>query len=454
MDLDVIVIGAGQAGVPLAARLAGEGRRVLLAERARPGGTCVNYGCTPTKTLVATARAAHVARRGARLGVQAGPVRVDFAAAIARKDEVVRRWREGVDRKISGAGGNLRLVAGHARFTGPREVEVNGERHRAPVVVVNTGARPAVPPLPGLGAVPWLDNRRVMELRDLPGHLVVLGGGYIGCEFAQMFRRFGAEVTVVDHNPHLLAREDEDVSAEVESFLREEGIALQLGARPERVDGGEGAIRLFLSGREIHGSHLLVATGRRPNTDDLGAQAAGVELDERGFVRVDDHYRTSAEGIFAVGDATGGLQFTHVAWDDHRRLHAVISGRPGGGRSGRVVPHVVYTDPQVAGVGLNEREARERGVAYELATLPYAHVARAMETGETAGLMKLLVDPRSEAILGATLVGAEAGEIVHVLSALMHVGAPARAAAEMIHAHPAFSEGLQSLAMRLPRYAG
>jgi pyruvate/2-oxoglutarate dehydrogenase complex dihydrolipoamide dehydrogenase (E3) component len=283
---------------------------------------------------------------------------------------------------------------------------------------------------------------------------VVLGGGYIGCEFAQMFRRFGAEVTVVDHNPHLLAREDEDVSAEVERVFREEGIALVLGARPERVEASGGSIRLVLAGGEVRGSHLLVAAGRRPNSDDLGADRAGLELDPRGFVRVDDRYRTSAEGVYAVGDVTGGPQFTHVSWDDHRRLHAVLSGRPGGGRSGRVVPHVVYTDPQVAGVGLNEREAAARGVACEVARMPYAHVARAAETGETAGLMKLLVDPGSEAILGASLVGAEAGEIVHVLSALMHVGAPARAVVEMIHAHPAFSEGLQSLAMRLPRYAG
>ena len=454
MELDVIVIGAGQAGVPLAARLAGEGRRVLLAERSRPGGTCVNVGCTPTKTLLASARAAHVARTSARLGVEAGPVRVDFQAVIARKDEMVRRWRDGVERRLAGAGESLKVVPGHARFTGPREVEVNGERHRAAVVVVNAGARPAVPPLPGLEAVPWLDNRRVMELRELPAHLVVLGGGYVGCEFAQMFRRFGAEVTVVDHNPHLLAREDEDVSAEVERFFREEGIGLRLGASVERVEPVAGGVRLALAGREVRGSQLLVATGRRPNSDDLGCEAAGVDLDARGFVRVDDHFRTSAEGVYAVGDVTGGPQFTHVAWDDHRLLHAVLAGRPGRGRSGRVVPHVVYTDPQVAGVGLTEREARARGVPYELATMPYAQVARAAETGETAGLMKLLVDPATEAILGATLVGAEAGEIVHVLAALKHVGAPARAVVEMIHAHPAFSEGLQSLAMRLPRYAG
>jgi pyruvate/2-oxoglutarate dehydrogenase complex dihydrolipoamide dehydrogenase (E3) component len=222
----------------------------------------------------------------------------------------------------------------------------------------------------------------------------------------------------------------------------------------ERVDGAQRSIRLTLADRQIRGTHLLVAAGRRPNTDDLGLDRAGVALDPQGYVVVDDHYRTSAEGVFAVGDVTPGPQFTHVSWDDHRRLHAVLSGRPGGGRSGRVVPHVVYTDPQVAGVGLNEREARRRSLVYDLATLPYARVARAVETDETAGLMKLLVDPRSEAILGASLVGAEAGEIVHVLASLMHVGAKAGAVAEMIHAHPAFSEGLQSLAMRLPRYAG
>src|SRR5690242_16695182 len=220
MDLDTIVIGAGQAGVPLAARLAAHGQRVLLAERARAGGTCVNYGCTPTKTMVASARAAHVARTAGRLGVAVESVRVDFAAVVARKDAVVAQWRAGVERRLSGAGERLTVARGHARFVGPREIEVNGERHRARAVVVDVGVRPALPPVPGLDRLPWLDNRRVMELTRLPEHLVVLGGGYIGCEFAQMFRRFGAAVTVVDHNPHLLAREDEDVSAEVEQAFR------------------------------------------------------------------------------------------------------------------------------------------------------------------------------------------------------------------------------------------
>jgi pyruvate/2-oxoglutarate dehydrogenase complex dihydrolipoamide dehydrogenase (E3) component len=454
MDLDVIVIGSGQAGVPLATRLAGAGRRVLLAERSRLGGTCVNYGCTPTKTMVASARAAHVARTSAALGVRAGEVRVDLAEVVRRKDAVVAQWRAGVDRRLRGAGDRLTVVAGHARFVGEREVEVAGERHRAAAVVVNVGVRAAVPPIEGLDHVPWLDNRRVMELTAIPEHLLVLGGGYIGCEFAQMYRRFGARVTVLDPGDQLLGREDPDVAAEVAAVFRREGIDLRLGARAARVEGSAGALRLTLEGGGVlEGSHLLVATGRRPNTDDLGCAAAGVALDGRGFVPVDDHYRTSAAGVYAVGDVTGGPQFTHVSWDDHRLLYDVLLGRPSRRRSERVIPYTAYTDPQLAGVGLTEREARQRGIRYEVAAMPFGHVARAIETGETAGRIKVLVDPASERILGAAVVGSEAGELIHVFAALMQAGAPARHVVEMQMVHPAFAEGLQSALMTLDRYA-
>ncbi len=454
MTYDVIVIGSGQAGVPLAARLAGRGRKVLLAERGELGGTCVNTGCTPTKTLVASARAAHVARTSGRLGVRAGAVEVDLPAVVARKDEMVKRWRDGVVRRLAGAGQHLRLVRGHARLVGERTVEVGGERHDAPVVILNVGARPVEPPIPGLGDVPWLDNRRVMELREVPEHLVVIGGGYIGCELAQAYRRFGAAVTVVEPGPHLLGREDPETSQALEGVFREEGITLLLGARAEALSRAGARISVRLStGGAVEGSHLLVATGRRPNTDDLGAEAAGLALDERGHVEVDDHYRTSARGVFAVGDCTGGPQFTHAAWDDHRLLLDVLDGRPGRGRSDRLVPYTAYTDPQVAGVGLTERAAREKGVAFELASLPFGHVARAIETGETAGVMRLLLDPATERILGASIVGAEAGELIHVLVALMQAGATARALVEMEVVHPSFAEGLQSLAMKLDRYA-
>lgn len=454
MTLDVIVIGSGQAGVPLASRLARSGKKVLLAERGELGGTCVNTGCTPTKTLVASARAAHVARTAGRLGVRVEAVEVDFPAVMARKEAMVRTWQEGVARRLSSAGEGLRLVRGHARLVGERTVEVGGERHRAPVVLLNVGARPVEPAIPGLRGLPWLDNRRVMALRAVPEHLVVIGGGYIGCELAQAYRRFGAAVTIVEPGEHLLGHEDVEASEAIEGVFRSEGITLLLGARAEEVSGGAGRASVRLStGGAVEGTHLLVATGRRPNTDDLGAEAAGVKLDERGFVEVDDHYRTSAPGVYAVGDCTPGPQFTHAAWDDHRLLFDVLDGRAGRGRKDRLVPYTAYTDPQVAGVGLTEREARARGVAYEVASMPFAHVARAIETDEKAGVMKLLLDPATERILGASIVGAEAGELIHVFAALMQAGAPARALVDMEAVHPSFAEGLQSLVLKLGRYA-
>jgi pyruvate/2-oxoglutarate dehydrogenase complex dihydrolipoamide dehydrogenase (E3) component len=454
MDHDVIIIGSGQAGVPLATRLAGAGQTVLLAERGALGGTCVNTGCTPTKTLVASARAAHVARTAGRLGVAVERVQVDFPAVIARKDAIVRQWQDGILRRLERAGERLRLVRGHARLVGGTTVEIEGERHRARTVVLNVGARPVVPRIAGLTDVPWLDNRRVMELRALPSHLVVVGGGYIGCEFAQIYRRLGADVTVIEPGPHLLGREDADVSEALEAVFREEGIALLLGVRAEAVSGREGAVAVRLStGATVEGSHLLVATGRRPNTDDLGCEAAGVTLDGRGFVAVDDHHRTSAPAIFAVGDCSGSPQFTHTAWDDHRLLFEVLMGRPARGRKDRLVPYTAYTDPQVAGVGLTEREAQARGLAYELATLPFGHVARAIETDERAGLLKVLVAPDTERILGAALVGAEAGELIHVFAALMQAGASARTIVDMEIVHPSFAEGLQSVLMTLPRFS-
>jgi pyruvate/2-oxoglutarate dehydrogenase complex dihydrolipoamide dehydrogenase (E3) component len=436
MDVDVIVIGAGQAGVPLATRLAAAGRRVLLAERKELGGTCVNSGCTPTKTMIASARAAHVARTAGRLGVEAGEVRVDLAAVVRRKDEIVRQWRESVERRLREAGDRLRLVRAHARFVGPREVEAGGERHRAAVVVVNAGARPMVPRIPGLDAVGFLDNRTLMELTDVPPHLLVLGGGYIGCEFAQMFRRFGSEVTVIDHGERLLAMEDADTSEAIQGVFAEEGIRLGLTARGE-----------------MRGSHLLVAVGRRPNTDDLGADAAGIALDAHGFILVDDHYRTSADGVYAVGDVTPGPQFTHASWDDHRLLFDHLMGRGGRKRSERLVPVTAFTDPQVARVGLTEHEARAKGVAYEKAAMPFSAIARAVETGEAAGALKALIDPASERVLGAAIVGAEAGELIHVFVAVMQAGATARAVVDAEMVHPTFAEGLQSLLLRLPRYA-
>jgi len=453
MDVDAIVIGSGQAGVPLAARLATSGRQTVLVERSRLGGTCINYGCTPTKTMVASARAAHVARTAGRLGVHSEPVRIDLPAIVARKDAMVRQWREGVEGRLAAAGERLRVLNGHGRFTGEREIEVAGTRYRGEIVVINTGVRPAAPDVEGLAALPWLDNRRIMELTELPGHLIVLGGGYIGCEFAQMFRRFGSAVTVVQRGPHLLDREDPEVSEALEGVFRSEGIELVLGGQVRRAAAKQRDLVIVLDGRKIAGSHILAAVGRRPNTDDLGCERGNVALDAKGFVKVDDQYRTSAKGVYAVGDVTGGPQFTHTSWDDHRILFDLLMGRSARSRSGRVIPSVVFTDPQVASVGLNEREAKARGLRHEVARLPFSSIARAVETDETAGILKLIIDPDSERILGASVVGAEGGELIHAFAALMQAGATARAIVDVEIAHPTFAEGLQSVAMRLPRYA-
>lgn len=451
--VDVMVIGSGQAGAPLSWRLAGTGRSVVLAERAQLGGTCVNVGCTPTKTFIASAEAAHRARNAGRLGVDAGPVRVDMARVVARKDDMVETWRSGVASHIEKAGERLRLVRGHARFTAPRTVRIGDETFTADIVLVNTGARPRVPDVKGLDAVPWLDNGTVMELTELPRHLVVLGGGYVGCELGQAFRRFGAEVTIVQAPDHLLAHEDEDVSEALEEVFRDEGIHLRLGMRAERVARTDPWISVSLDdGTWVEGSHLLVATGRVPNTDDLGADEGGIERDERGNIVVDDRFRTTAEGVYAVGDCTGGPQFTHASWDDHRILFDLLHGRDRRTAADRLVPHATFTDPQVARVGLSEREAREAGREVEVATLPFGRIARAAETGRGAGLVKVLVDPRTERVLGATVVGAEAAELVTVLQMLMMADAPVTALVDAQMIHPAFVEGLQAAVLRLERY--
>jgi pyruvate/2-oxoglutarate dehydrogenase complex dihydrolipoamide dehydrogenase (E3) component len=454
-NADVLIVGSGQAGVPLAARLAAAGRRVVLFERSELGGTCVNVGCTPTKTMVASARAAHVARTARRLGVETGEVKVDLAAVVDRKDAIVRRWREGVERRLQNAGDRLRVVRGHARFVGPRTMEVGTERFVANVVVLDVGARPRVPAVPGLDSIGALDNASILALREVPRHLVVVGGGYVGCEFGQMFRRFGADVTIVGHAEHLLGREDADVSSALEDVFRGEGIALELAATivgVERRADGQTGLRLA-SGKEVAGTHVLVATGRDPNTDDLGCDAAGVKLDARGFIVTDDAYATTAEGVYAVGDVTGGPQFTHTSWDDHRILFERLQGRPARTRSERHVPFTVFTDPQVAGVGPTEREARARGSKVEVATMPFASIARAIEVDELAGTMKVLIDPDSERVIAARVVGAEAGELIHVFVALMEAEASARAIVNAEFVHPSFTEGVQSLVMTLPRFA-
>lgn len=455
MGLDVIIIGSGQAATPLATGLARSGKSVIVVEACHPGGTCINVGCTPTKTMVASARAAHVARGAARLGVRTGEVTVDLAAVVDRKNGIVQQWREGVRRRIEETNNRLRLVRGRARFVGAREIEVDSERYRAEVIVLNVGARPRVPPVPGLDGVNYLDNAAIMELRELPRHLLIMGGGYIAVEFGQIFRRFGSRVTIMERNAHLLAREDADVSEVVEGVFSAEGIDLLLGAEVAEVAQRNGEVVVRCSGgQETHGSHLLVAVGRVPNTDGLNCESAGIELDARGFIEVDDGFRTSADGVYAVGDCNGGPQFTHNSWDEGRVLLDILTERRNGGRGGRIVPSNVFTDPQVARVGLSEREAKAKGIDYEISVMPFEDIARASEMDETAGLLKVIIDPKTEQLLGATIVGYEAGELIHTFVALMQAKASVRPLVDAQMVHPTLAEGLQGVLMGLERFAG
>jgi pyruvate/2-oxoglutarate dehydrogenase complex dihydrolipoamide dehydrogenase (E3) component len=455
-ESDVIIVGSGQAANPLATRLARAGRRVVLFEAVALGGTCINTGCTPTKTMIASARAAQVARTAARLGVHVRSVEVDLAQVVDRKDAVIRASHASIEAALAAAGDRVRLVRQHARFVSKLTIEAGGERYHAPVIILDVGARPSTASIQGLAAVPWLDNTSLMALRRVPEHLVVIGGGYVGCEMGQMFRRFGARVTIVQSGEHLLSREDGDIAAALGAVFGSEGIdvALRSSAVEVASEGSGVAVRLN-DGRTIRGSHLLVALGRRANTESLGCEAGGVRLDPRGNIVADEYYATSAQGVYAVGDVLGGPQFTHTSWDDHRRLFDILMKPdvPRQARSARLIPYSVFTDPQVATVGHNETSARAKGISYQVATMPMADVARAFEVDEKAGLMKILVDSSAERILGASIVGAEAGELIHVFLSLMQAGASPRAIVDAEFIHPTFSEGLQTLVMKLPRYA-
>ncbi len=457
---DAIVIGSGQAATPLARDLAGAGRKTALIEREHVAGTCVNEGCTPTKTMVASARVAHLARRGPDYGVQTGPVSVDLTVVRKRKRSIVDLFRSGQERSIERTEG-LDLIAGEAAFTGTKEVEVTpaepgGEPFRltADEFFINTGARPAELPIDGLAAVPHLNSTTVMELAEVPERLLVLGGGYVGLEFGQMFRRFGAGVAVVQRGGQLLPREDADVAEEVTSILREDGVEVLLETEAVSVESSaDGAIHLTVHGPDgehtLDGSHLLLAAGRPPNTDTLNPAVAGIETDKRGFIRVDDKLRTSAEGIYALGDVKGGPAFTHVSYDDYRVVKANVLDGGDASIADRLVPYTVFMDPQLGRVGLSEKEAREQGLDYRVVKLPMTRVARAVETDETRGFMKALVDAETDRIIGVAVLGVEGGEIMGVLHVAMICGMPYTAIRDGVFAHPTLTESLNNLFLTL-----
>jgi pyruvate/2-oxoglutarate dehydrogenase complex dihydrolipoamide dehydrogenase (E3) component len=441
---DAVVIGTGQAGPSLAVRLANAGMRVAIVERKRFGGTCVNNGCIPTKTLVASARAAHVARRGAEYGVTVGgAITVDMKKVKARKDAVVQNSNQGVEKWLKNTT-NLTVYEGHGTFESARQIRVNGELLEAAKIFINVGGRASTPPLPGLNQVSYLNNSSMMEVDFLPNHLIVIGGSYVGLEFAQMYRRFGSEVTVVEMGQRLIQREDAEVSDTVKAILENEGIRIRTGAECIALEkrGDKVAVNVDCASgdKSVQGSHVLLAVGRVPNTDDLGLEQAGVAVDQRGYIQVDDQLRTNVDGIYALGDCNGKGAFTHTAYNDYEIVAANLLDSDHRRVSDRITAYALYTDPPLGRAGMTETEVRKSGRKALIGKRPMARVGRAVEKGETQGFMKILVDAETKMILGASLLGIECDEVIHSLLDVMYAKAPYTVVQRAMHIHPTVAE--------------
>ncbi len=448
MKFDAIIIGSGQAGNPLSQGLADLGWNVALVERSNLGGTCINTGCTPTKTMVASAQVAHYARNAAKWGVHASDVRVDLPAIIARKRKVVESFREGQQRRVDQRT-KLQLYRGHAKFISPRQIQVGTDFLESEKIFINTGTRPEVPKIPGIDTVPYLTNASIMELQQLPEHLIVLGGGYIGLEFGQMFRRFGSRVTIIHRADRIVPREDPEVVEELQKVLKAEGIILELNASTTRVESRGGEIVVAVDTKQgpmtVVGTHLLVATGRRPNTDDLGLDKAGVATDPHGYIKVNGRMETSAPGIWALGDVKGGPAFTHISYNDYQIVYGNLIENKNLTIENRYLPYSLFTDPQLGRVGLTEKEARATGRKLKIGSYPFTFVSRAIERDETAGMMKIIVDAETDRILGSAILGIEGGELVQILGALMLAGAPYTVLKGAVFIHPTLAEGFFGL---------
>ena len=459
-QFDAIVIGTGQGGKPLAGALARAGWRTAILERADlVGGTCVTVGCTPTKTMVASARVAYLARRAGEYGVNVGPVTVDQAAVRKRTRAIVDMFSGGSRRGMERLEHN-NLIMGEGRFTGPHDLEVtpnDGSATRAirsEKIFLNVGARPAPPPVPGLDAVDYLDSTSVMELDEVPTHLVVLGGGFIGLEFGQMFRRFGSEVTILEMGDKCIRREDRDVAEAIKQIFTEDGIDVRCGNKAKRVSrAANGSIAVTVETAEgeavISGSHLLVAAGRKANSDSLNLDAAGVEVNARGFIIVNERLETNVPGIWALGDVTGGPAFTHIAYDDYRILKQNVLEGGNATTTGRLVPYTVFIDPELGRVGLSEDDAKQQGLDYEVVTMPMSHVARALESDETRGLMKAVVDAKTKQILGCAILGISGGELMSMVEIAMMGEVSALELRDAVFSHPNLSEAFNNLFAKL-----
>jgi pyruvate/2-oxoglutarate dehydrogenase complex dihydrolipoamide dehydrogenase (E3) component len=446
---DAIIIGTGQSGPSLAHSLAGAGMRVAIIERHRFGGTCVNTGCTPTKTLVASAYAAHTARRAGEYGVRIeGPISIDMKKVNERKDYVLGFSTRGVERGLR-SNPKVSVYQGHARFTGPHEVRVGDEALAAPRIFINVGGRALVPEIPGLKDVPYLTNSSLLDIDFVPPHLLVIGGSYIGLEFAQIFRRFGSKVTVIEMAPRLIPREDDDVSVAVADILKREDIDLQLGVKCMRIAKSNNGIAVTLeteTGRgEVVGTHLLLAVGRRPNTDDLGLEKAGVGTDKKGFIEVDDQLQTNVPGVWAMGDCNGRGAFTHTSYNDFEIVTSNLVDNDPRRVSDRITAYNLYIDPPLGRIGMTEAEVRKSGKSALMAKMAMADVSRAFEKGETQGFMKILVDRDTKQFLGASILGVGGDEVIHSVLDLMYAKAPYSVMQRAVHIHPTVSELLPTL---------
>ncbi|KPC54994.1 FAD-containing oxidoreductase [Amantichitinum ursilacus] len=449
---DAIVIGTGQGGAPLAVKLGAQGLKTAVIERGAFGGTCVNVGCTPTKAYVACARAAHVARNAEQWGVQIkGSITVDLDAIKTRKDEIIGRSREGVEQWLRSAD-NVTVFNGHARFIDAHSVSVTGADGKisaqlsADKIFINTGTRPLIPEIAGLETVRYYTNSSMLELTNLPSHLVIIGGSYIALEFAQIFRRFGSRVTVLVRGQRILGREDEDVALAMQDMLSAEGIQFRFGAEPSHVEPtGHGGVKLWMEADVLEASHLLLATGRTPNTDDLGLGYAHLPTDHQGLIAVDGQLRTSVPGVWAIGDINGRGAFTHTSYDDYQIVAANLFDGAHRSVDDRIMAYAVFTDPPLARVGLSESDVRRTTKPALIATLPMQRVGRARERGETTGFMKVLVDERSERIIGASILGIEADEAIHTFIDTMRAGASYRVLQRAMHIHPTVSELVPTL---------
>jgi pyruvate/2-oxoglutarate dehydrogenase complex dihydrolipoamide dehydrogenase (E3) component len=454
---DAIIIGSGQAGNPLAKALAKAGKKTAVIERKHVGGTCVNEGCTPTKTMVASGRVAYLARRGADYGVETGPVRIDMEKVRERKRAIVKSFREGGEKGLKATDCDA-LIMGEASFVGPKTVHVKlnegGERTlAADLIFINTGLRQAMPKIEGITEVPFLDNTSIMELGEVPEHLVVLGGGYIGLEFGQLFRRLGSRVTIIQSRGKLLVLEDDDVAEEVRKILVEGGIEILLNATARSVRRQDGGIAVTVNSpdgeRTVYGSHLLVAVGRTPNIEALNLDAAGIETDARGYVRTNDYLETNVPGIYALGDVKGGPAFTHISYDDYRIAVANVLEGKRRSIAGRMLPYTVFIDPELGRIGMTEAEARDQagktGRKIRVAKMAATSVARALETDETRGFMKIVVDAETEQILGAAILLVEGGEVASIVQTAMMGKLPYTALRDAIWSHPTWSEALNNV---------